>query len=178
MNSHYRGTREESISIHLIADRNCFPCNDKLNLFATPAHSSVSSENRTFASKVQINSLLQRYRILDIYCSLHLHHVLDSNNKWPNVVFAIHCFSKVNFLKQKLQADNRNSSRAYHCEVFGRAVLPTEVAALQHLFQLVTRPVEDVLHVRRWILQIGGLVAILVLGASRSGWPGGRCRHR
>ncbi len=166
MNSHYRGTREESISIHLIADRNCFPCNDKLNLFATPAHSSVSSENRTFASKVQINSLFQqfRYNILDINCSLHLYLVLDSNNKWPNVVFAIHCFSKVNSLKQKLQADNRNFSRAYHCKVFGRAVLPTEVAALQHLFQLVTRPVEDVLHVRRWILQIGGLVAVLVFG--------------
>ncbi len=76
----------------------------------------------------------------------------------------MHFFSKVNFLKQKLQADNRNFSRAYHCEVFGRAVLPTEVAALQHLFQLVTRPVEDVLHVRRWILQIGGLVAVLVFG--------------
>lgn len=38
---------------------------------------------------------------MDIYCSLHLQNVFDSNNKWPNVVFAISFSSKVNFLKQK-----------------------------------------------------------------------------
>ncbi len=76
-------TREEIISIYLTADRNCFPCNNTFNLSATLADSPVSSENRTFASEVQINSLFQqfRHRILDIYCSLHLHNVLDSNNK-------------------------------------------------------------------------------------------------
>lgn len=50
----------------------------------------------------------------------------------------------------------------YHREVLSRAVLSTEVAALQHLVQLMSRPVEDVLHVGRRIVQISGLVAIPV----------------
>lgn len=33
-------------------------------------------------------------------------YVLDSNNKWPNVVFAISFSSKVNFLKQKCNFEN------------------------------------------------------------------------
>lgn len=42
--------------------------------------------------------------------------------------------------------------------------MPAEVAALEHVLELVTCPVEDVLHVRRRVLQVAGAVPLCVFG--------------
>ena len=58
--------------------------------------------------------------------------------------------------------------RTHHGEVAGRAVVPTEVAALEHVGKLVAGAVEDVYHVGLRVAQASGTVPISVFG----GQPG------
>lgn len=56
------------------------------------------------------------------------------------------------------------ASRTHHGEVAGGAVVPTEVAALEHVSKLVAGAVEDVYHVGLWVAKASRTVPIPVFG--------------